>query len=148
MKWSAKAFSELTTVELYDIFRLRVDVFVVEQECPYPEIDGFDMTATHLYCKENGQYLAYARLIPAGEKYEEASIGRVLVPESVRGNGAGRELVAKSIEYITEEWGEERIKIQAQSYLKDFYGSFGFKPISGEYDEDGIPHFDMLFTKI
>lgn len=144
MDWMTKSFNALTTSELYEILKARVDVFVVEQKCAYPEIDGHDEASLHLLGIENGELTAYARLVPAGEKYEQASIGRVLVLPAKRNTGLGRQLVAQAISKIEDNWGVNEIRLQAQSHLKDFYGSFGFKPISDEYDDDGIPHIDML----
>lgn len=146
MKWMTKSFSELTTIELYQILKVRTDIFVVEQNCAYPEIDGHDEASMHLFSLHNGEIAAYARLVPAGGKYEQASIGRVLVVPTKRKSGLGRELVAQAIEKIIEEWDVKEIKLQAQSHLQSFYGSFGFQPISDVYDDDGIPHVDMLLT--
>jgi ElaA protein len=146
MKWMTKTFDQLTTYELYNILKVRTDIFVVEQNCAYPEIDGHDEASLHLFSLQDGEIAAYARLVPAGEKYEQASIGRVLVVPSKRKSGLGRELVAEAITKIIAEWDAKEIKLQAQSHLQTFYGSFGFQPISGIYDDDGIPHVDMLLT--
>jgi ElaA protein len=125
---------------------LRVNVFVVEQECPYPELDDLDQESIHVAYTENGKTLAYARLVPAGVKYSIPSIGRVIVHPEARGRGLARQLMEKCMEYIVSEWQATEIQLQGQVYLKDFYQSCGFKPISDEYDEDGIPHVDMKFT--
>ena len=146
MEWATKSFNELTTEELYNLLKIRVDVFVVEQQCAYPEIDGHDQASLHLLSIQDGEIAAYARLVPAGEKYEQASIGRVLVAPSKRNSGVGRELVSQAIEKIMEEWDAKEIKLQAQSHLQSFYESFGFQPISEVYDDGGIPHVDMLLT--
>ena len=123
--------------------KLRVEVFVVEQNCPYPELDGLDEVSTHIVYEEDGKVLAYARLVPAGKKYDAPSIGRVIVRKEARGRGLAKELLERSIRYIDEQWKEPEIQLQGQEYLKDFYGSFGFEAISEVYDEDGIPHIDM-----
>ncbi|MDC3413151.1 GNAT family N-acetyltransferase [Aquibacillus sp. 3ASR75-11] len=144
MQWKKKLFDVLTVQELYAILKARVDVFVVEQNCPYGEIDNYDQVSTHLYLENDGEIIAYARLLPRNVKYKEASIGRVLVNQTYRKNGYAKELLERSIAVILEEWKEPAIKIQGQEYLRQFYGSFGFKEISDIYLEDDIPHVDML----
>lgn len=148
LTWKLYKFEELTAAELYEMLKLRVDVFVVEQKCPYPELDNLDQQSVHLAYKENGEILAYARLVPAELKYGVPSIGRVIVSSDARGRGLARELVRRSIDFIFTEWKPEEIRLQGQLYLKEFYQSFGFNPISDVYDEDGIPHLDMKLDKI
>lgn len=147
MNWKLKKFDELTTSQLYTILKARVDVFVVEQQCPYPELDRFDEQALHLYLEEHDQIKAYARLLPKNSRYPEASIGRVLVVEQFRGKGYANMLMEKAVTFITTEWKEQKIKLQAQTYLQHFYESFGFKLITKPYVEDGIPHIDMILAK-
>lgn len=147
LTWKIYKFDELTAAELYEMLKLRVDVFVVEQNCPYPELDGLDQGAVHLAYKENEKVLAYARLIPGELKYGVPSIGRVIVSAEARGRGLARELMQISIDFIFSEWKPEEIRLQGQVYLKEFYQSFGFNPISDVYDEDGIPHLDMKLEK-
>ncbi|TWT04157.1 GNAT family N-acetyltransferase [Planococcus sp. CPCC 101016] len=147
MDWKTYHFEELTARKLYEVLKLRVDVFVVEQNCPYPELDNLDQQSVHLLCSENDEVLAYARLVPAGIKYNLPSIGRVIVHESARGRGLAKKLLEQSIEYILEEWQAPAIQLQGQVYLQGFYESFGFQTISDSYDEDGIPHVDMKFTR-
>ena len=147
MTWYVKAFHELTATEVYTILKERTDVFVVEQNCPYPEVDGKDLKSYHLYKVEHDEIVAYATLLPKGVSYEEASIGRVLVKKEYRGRGLAQELLKRSLAYLEQSLEETTIKIQAQDYLRDFYGSFGFKASSDTYLEDGIPHVDMLLTK-
>ncbi|MCA1054054.1 GNAT family N-acetyltransferase [Rossellomorea aquimaris] len=147
MTWNLKRFDELSTIELYSILKERTDVFVVEQECPYPEIDGKDLKSYHLYKEENGEVVAYSRLLPPGVSYEEASIGRILVKRSHRGKGIATELLRRSLAFIHDEMGESTVKIQAQEYLRDFYGSFGFQAVTETYLDDGIPHIDMVLEK-
>lgn len=147
MDWNTYHFDELTTRKLYEFLKLRVDVFIVEQECPYHELDGLDQESIHMAYTENNQTLAYARLVPGGVKYEIPSIGRVIVHSEARGRGLAKELMGKSIDYILTKWNAEEIQLQGQVYLREFYESFGFIPISEEYDEDGIPHVDMKWTK-
>jgi ElaA protein len=147
MSWKVKSFNELTTHELYEILQVRTQVFVVEQECAYLEVDGKDVHAHHLYKEENGEVVAYARLLPAGVSYKEPSIGRVLVKEEHRRRGLASELVERGLAFIHGEWGEQPVKIQAQEYLREFYGSFGFRAITETYLDDGIPHIDMILQK-
>ncbi|PYZ92300.1 GNAT family N-acetyltransferase [Salipaludibacillus keqinensis] len=147
MNWHIKKFNELTTDELYSILRERVNVFVVEQNCPYPEIDGKDSQSYHLFVREKGKIIAYTRLLPAGISYSQASIGRVLVIEEYRNTGLGKKIMKRSIDYLHQELKENEIKIQAQEYALQFYESFGFKPVSKVYLEDDIPHVDMVWTE-
>lgn len=143
MDWKTYRFDDFTARELYGVLKLRVDVFVVEQNCPYPELDNLDQQSIHLLYRENGEVLAYARLVPAGVKYELPSIGRVIVRDDARGRGLAKQLLERSIDYIVGEWQAQAIQLQGQVYLQEFYQSFGFQPISDSYDEDGIPHVDM-----
>lgn len=147
MDWNTYHFDELTARKLYEFLKLRVDVFIVEQNCTYPELDNLDQESIHLAYAESGRTLAYARLVPGGVKYELPSIGRVIVHPDARSRGLAKQLLEKSIDYIITEWEANEIQLQGQVYLKGFYESFGFVPISEEYDEDGIPHVDMKLTK-
>ncbi|MEC2071569.1 GNAT family N-acetyltransferase [Alkalihalophilus marmarensis] len=145
MEWMLKTFNELTINELYELIQLRIDVFVVEQNCPYKELDNKDQTALHLLGYENGRLIAYSRLFKPGDSYgEEASIGRVIVRRDARSFGYGKELLMQSITRLEQLAEGANIKIQAQEYLHRFYQSFGFQSISEVYDEDGIPHVDMI----
>lgn len=147
MNWTTYHFDELTARKLYEILKLRVDVFIVEQNCPYPELDGLDQESIHLAYTENDRILAYARLVPAGVKYGLPSIGRVIVHPDARSRGLAKELLTRSIDYIFSEWEPQEIQLQGQVYLQKFYESFGFVPVSPAYDEDGIPHVDMKLSK-
>ena len=147
LTWKLYRFEELTAGELYEMLKLRVDVFVVEQNCPYPELDNLDQQSVHLVYRENGKILAYSRLVPGEIKYGVPSIGRVIVSPDARGRGLAKELIRRSIDFIFTEWRPEEIRLQGQLYLKEFYQSFGFDPISDVYDEDGIPHLDMKLDK-
>ncbi len=144
MNWHIKTFEELTNDELYGILKARVDVFVVEQKCPYEEIDNIDQKAIHYFAESNGNIAALVRILPKNTTYEEVAIGRVLVVEEFRGTGLGRTLMERAISFVQEEWNEKEIKIQAQTYLQAFYESLGFKQVSDVYEEDRIPHIDML----
>ncbi|SEN83690.1 ElaA protein [Amphibacillus marinus] len=147
LKWKMKKFTEFTTLEWYQIAKLRVDTFIVEQKCTYRDLDDYDQVSTHIFLQKNDQIVAYMRLIPSGNYYQEASLGRVIVKESERGFGYGRELLDKGVHHLTEQMGEQVVRIQAESYLKDLYESYGFQVISEPYLEFNIWHVDMLLEK-
>ena len=140
MMWEGKEWAELSTREVENIFSLRSEVFVVEQDCVYQDIDGKDQKAKHVLGKKENDIVAYARIFKPGDYFKEASFGRAVVKKTERGKGVGDELVKNCLENITEE----EIKISAQSYLKGFYGKHGFKAEGNEYLEDGIPHTAMF----
>lgn len=143
MKWVLKKYDELTVDEFHDILKLRIDIFVVEQTCPYPELDGKDKKAWHFYGIKNEKIIANTRIFKPGDYYNEASLGRVIVDESYRRTGLGYELVNRTLEQMRRLFGDVPVKIGAQTYLKKFYGSFGFQAQGDEYIEDGIPHVHM-----
>lgn len=145
MNWHIKRFEELTTIELYEILRVRAEVFVVEQTCIYQDLDEKDKKAFHLFCEEDGQITAYLRILDKGVSYPEISIGRVLTAENSRRKGLGREMMQKAICFISDELLKKKIRISGQLYLKDFYESLGFKTVSEVYLEDDIPHIEMLY---
>jgi ElaA protein len=145
MPFVFKTFQELTLDELYNILQLRSEIFVVEQDCVYNDLDGFDKEAVHLFHKKEEKIVAYARLLKAGTRFPDFSIGRVVVKESERGNGLGIELMEAAKKYIINGLGATKIKISAQSYLQRFYENLGFEVITEMYLEDGIPHFGMIF---
>lgn len=147
LEWKLKKFHELSSNELYSILKLRCEVFIVEQKCPYEDIDGKDIPSYHLFLEDNGVILSYLRIIPQGISFDEVSIGRVLVNSLYRKNGYGREMMNKAIDFVINDMKESSIKIGAQSYLKDFYKSIGFNEISQEFLEDDIPHIYMLYEK-
>jgi ElaA protein len=144
MEIKVKNFGELSTKELYDVLQLRSEVFVVEQDCVYQDIDGKDERALHIMGLEDGNLVAYARCFQAGDYFDEASIGRVLVRENYRKMGYGHVITKASIEAIKTNYKADKIKISAQVYLVIFYESHGFKTIGDRYMEDGIPHIAML----
>jgi ElaA protein len=146
MNWTIKSFEELTNLELYNILAARCEVFIVGQGA-YQDPDGVDIVCDHLYAREGDEIAAYCRIVPAGVKYAEASIGRVIAPEKYRGRGLGRALMERAIAYLTEELGETAIRISGQAYLQRFYESLGFKTVSEPYLEDDIPHLEMLYQK-
>ncbi|MFS0644501.1 GNAT family N-acetyltransferase [Siminovitchia sp. 179-K 8D1 HS] len=144
MEWHLKTFDQLTTVELYKILQARVDVFVVEQECAYRELDDHDQTAFHLFAACGEEIAGYARILPPGSTYHELSIGRVLVRKTYRGKGLATELIKRALKFVQENTKVNCVKIQAQEYLLSFYRSFGFEPVSEVYLDAGIPHVDMV----
>lgn len=147
MTFQSKPFSQLTTYELFSIMRERVDVFVVEQNCPYPEIDDTDIdpATMHLYRFENDNVASYARCYLKNEAY--SAFGRVLVAKTQRGKGIGFELVKEAIDCCFSHFPKQDIYIGAQTYLLDFYRSFGFELQGEVYLEDGIAHQDMILKK-
>lgn len=143
--WKIKSFEELTNLELYSIFQLRLAVFSVEQNCAYQDADGKDLKSYHLMgANENEDLVSYARIVPQGISFKEVSIGRVITSNLARGTGAGKEVMQKSIEFIEQKYGPVPIRIGAQCYLIKFYSNFGFQIASEEYLEDNIPHIEML----
>lgn len=144
MQWQFRSFEALTALELFTIYQARTAVFVVEQNCPYQEVDNKDLQAVHLFAKNANNLTAYCRLIP---DTDGVHIGRVLVVKENRGSGLARELVQKAMDYCSTHFSNQPIHAQAQSYLQAFYESFGFKAMSGVYLEDGIPHLDMVWER-
>lgn len=142
MELMVKRFDELTVHELYAILKLRVNVFVVEQACIYPELDDKDLRAHHVWLEENGEILAYLRVLEPGVSYAEASIGRVIAAR--RRQGLGSRIVAAGISVAKERLGAEAIRIEAQTYARGLYEKLGFRQTSEEFLEDGIPHIEML----
>lgn len=142
--WKIKTFSELTTPELYEIIKARVNVFVVEQDCPYPDLDDNDQKAIHLWAENNGEVLAYCRIFDKGIKYPETSIGRVVTTENGRGTGLGKQLIKYALEIIENRLGTSEVRISAQDYLLKFYSDFGFQDTGKKYLEDNIPHTEMF----
>ena len=143
IKWEIKHFEALTTIELYEILRLRSEVFVVEQNCVYQDIDSKDEKSLHLLGFFNGVIVAYSRLFKSGDYFENAAIGRVVVAQKYRNQKWGHALISASIAGIQDYFGETKITISAQLHLKAFYEQNGFKQTSEPYLEDGIPHIEM-----
>jgi ElaA protein len=139
-----KAFSELTTNELYVILQLRSKVFVVEQDCVYQDIDDKDQKALHVIGYKNGKVIAYTRIFKPGDYFEFASLGRVVVEEKERINRYGHIILKESIKAIENYFNETCIKISAQTYLKKFYKTHGFQQVGEGYLEDNIPHIEMI----
>lgn len=149
IKWQIKQFNQLTLNELYDALKLRIDVFVVEQTCYYPDLDDLDRhpQTLHLFCYQNSQMTAYLRVLPKGLTYDNyPSIGRVVVAEQARGSGLAHKMITKAIHICRQTFPEQTVKISAQEHLEKFYNQHGFTKCSAMYLEDGIPHISMIQT--
>lgn len=145
MKWFHKKFNELSLNEFYEILKLRVAVFVVEQTCPYQEIDQYDKKATHIFClNKQEEAIAVARILEHSTEDAFIRFGRVAVAKPLRGGDLSHQLMLHTLSYIEEDLPNKPIKISAQSYIKRFYERYGFKKVGTEYVEDGIPHIDMI----
>lgn len=142
--WKIKTFNEFTVPELYAVLKARIDVFVVEQNCPYSDLDNYDQKAVHIWAEENGDVLASCRIFDKGIKYDEASIGRVLTTQRARGKNLGKQLIQYAVETIENRFRTSEIRISAQDYLLKFYRDFGFEDTGKKYLEDDIPHTEML----
>lgn len=145
--WKIKTFEEFTVPELYNVLKARINVFVVEQNCPYPDLDDYDQKAVHIWAEQDGEVLANCRIFDKGIKYPEASIGRVLTTEKARGKNLGKQLIAYAIETIEARFRTDQIRISAQDYLLKFYGEFDFEDTGKKYLEDDIPHTEMFYQK-
>lgn len=146
MRYLIKPFSDLTTTELYHILQLRAEVFVVEQQCSYQDLDGKDPLADHLMFYEDKKLIGYTRLFKPREK-SMASIGRVIIHASFRKQNFGKQLMQQSIHHLNTTYGAEYIELSAQTYLLNFYNNLGFIEEGVEYVEDGIPHIKMVWKK-
>ncbi|WP_422485433.1 GNAT family N-acetyltransferase [Gudongella sp. DL1XJH-153] len=142
MKLIVKRFEELSIDELYEILQVRFAVFIVEQNCIYPEVDGRDQESYHVYLKDDTGIKAYLRVVDKGVSHEEVSIGRVLTTE--RGIGLGKRILSEGIKVAKERMNADKIVIEAQSYAKEYYEKAGFMQVSEEFMEDGIPHIKMV----
>lgn len=144
MIWKLKEWEELKPDELHQAYKLRTDVFVVEQGCPYPEVDDYDPQCKHLFAWKDKELVAYARVCPPETVYPEASVGRIVIPVNHRGGGLGKELVNRALEQAALDFPTHNIKLQAQEYLEGFYASFGFETITKSYPDMMVMHVDML----
>lgn len=138
-----KNFSELSNNELYKILELRIEVFTVEQDCAYQDLDDRDRDCRHLWLEEDGEILSYVRINPPGTRFTEPSLGRIVTKETARKKGYAETLIKKGLEVIQVDYAMPT-KISAQSYLEDYYSKFGFVKCSEEYLEDNIPHIEMI----
>ena len=143
--WRFAHFDELSAREVHDILQARSAVFVVEQACLFQDMDGADVAGWHLFARaDDGTIAAYCRLLPAGRAFAEPSIGRVITAEKVRGTGLGRALMQEALRRAAALWPGAALRIGAQQHLEGFYRSLGFVADSEPYDEDGIPHVEMV----
>lgn len=147
--WQNKNFSQLNTTELYDLLKLRIDIFVVEQTCFYPDLDDHDRhpKTQHVFCYQDGIMSAYLRILPKGLTYPDyISIGRVVIAPCARGTGLGHELMSVGLAKCRTYFANEKVKISAQEHLEKYYNQHGFERVSDMYLEDDIPHIAMLKT--
>ncbi|PPT95739.1 GNAT family N-acetyltransferase [Xanthomonas arboricola] len=147
LHWQCLRFDQLSTTQLYALLRLRSDVFVVEQQCAYPELDGKDSLpgVLHLLGRtDDGALAAYLRVLPPGVRYPEPSIGRVVIAATQRGHGFAHALLQEGVRLVHRQWPASAVQLGAQAHLQAFYAAHGFTPSSAPYLEDGIPHIDML----
>lgn len=147
MKWKVyKTFDDFSPRHLYDVLKLRQDIFIIEQNCIYNDIDGLDAYSEHLLLLEPDEtMIGYLRIVPAGIKFKECSLGRIAIEKSNRGKGFGKNLVEKGIK-ILYETGAHDIRIEAQAHLENFYKDIGFTTVSEVYEVDEIPHLQMIHT--
>lgn len=143
MELVVKGFAELSNEDLYEIMQLRVSVFVVEHACPYQELDGKDQEALHVYYRDGEGVQAYLRILKPGVSFQEAALGRVLTRQ--RGTGLGGQILREGIRLAGERFHARALRIEAQTYAKGFYEKAGFRQVSEEFLEDGIPHIQMLW---
>ena len=143
--WQDLHHSDLSVSQLYALLQLRCAVFVVEQNCPYQDIDGDDLEGEnrHILGWHNGTLVAYARILKSDDELQPVVSGRVIVSEALRGEKIGQQLMSKALESCTRRWPEKPIYLGAQAHLQNFYGQFGFIPVTDIYEEDGIPHIGM-----
>jgi len=146
MQTSIKSFSQLSNEELYGVLQLRAEIFVVEQNCVYNDLDGNDQVAYHLMIKtDDGKIVGYARMLDKGTRFNQPSIGRLVVSKEVRFKGLARRIMTEAAQWMKSNWQVNLIHISAQKYLKAFYSSLGYQTVTDTYLEDGIPHIGMDF---
>lgn len=146
-QWQTSDFGGLNTLELYAALRLRQQVFVLEQNCAYLDLDNLDQDAVHMMCWREGDLLAYQRCLAPGANFIESALGRIVVCAPARGQDLGRELVRRGIRHNLERWPNHDIRINAQAYLQAFYAELGFVAEGDVFDEDDIPHIQMVYPR-
>lgn len=147
--WQWRTFDQLSTDELYELLKLRQDIFILEQQCLYNDLDDQDQISVHLQGRVNDKLVAYLRVYPKTIDNEECMIiGRVLTDASQRGAGTGRGMMQQTMAFLAERFPDKTVQLSAQQYLTEFYASFGFEAISEPYDEDGIMHLDMRLVNV
>lgn len=147
VKWLYLPFSNLSVLDVHDILKLRQDVFIVEQDCAFHDIDGRDPSCNHLLARlasGDKQLAAYLRIVPPGEYFKEIALGRIITAQFVRGTGIGTLLIEKGIQIVEKEYGPINIRISAQAHLEKYYNKFDFQKAGEPFDEDGIMHIEML----
>ncbi len=140
-----KKYPDLSLNEFHDIIALRIEIFVIEQDCPYQELDGKDKLAFHLFYEYGGKIVGTTRILPPGISYDEVAIGRVVIHADYRGSGMGKKIMEDSMAFVKEEFGDVAVRLSAQKHLEKYYGNHGFVGTGKEYLEDGIPHIEMLY---
>lgn len=144
MNWKIyQGLTEFNSLHLYEVLKLRQDIFIIEQNCIYDDIDGLDKHSDHLLLLRNKDLVGYLRIVPDGKKFDEISLGRIVIHKNFRGGGYGEKLVKKGIQIAAGKKPGE-VRIEAQSHLESFYQKLGFRTVSNSYDVDGIPHLQML----
>ncbi|MEX1191049.1 MAG: GNAT family N-acetyltransferase [Brumimicrobium sp.] len=147
LNWQFKHYNDLLLSEFHDILALRIQVFVVEQKCPYQELDGKDKKAYHLICRNGkGNVVGTMRILPPGVSYEEIAYGRIVLDETERGTQQGHDLMREAMDFTKAEFGDVPIKLSGQKHLENFYNKHNFKSTGKEYLEDGIPHVEMIYN--
>jgi len=147
LNWQFKHYNDLLLNEFHDILALRIQVFVVEQNCPYQELDGKDKKSYHLICRNGkGDVVGTMRILPPGVGFEEVGLGRIVLAESERGVQQGHEMMKEAMTFSKEEFGDVAIKLSGQKHLEGFYNKHGFQSTGKEYLEDGIPHVEMKYN--
>ena len=147
LNWQFKHYNDLLLNEFHDILALRIQVFVVEQNCPYQELDGKDKKSYHLICRNGkGDVVGTMRILPPGVSYDEVALGRIVLAESARGEQQGHEMMKEAMTFSKAEFGDVSIKLSGQKHLEGFYNKHGFQSTGKEYLEDGIPHVEMKYT--
>ena len=146
LRWQTASFDELSKLELYEILKLRQEVFAVEQTSIYLDVDGLDQQSIHIACWEDQHLMAYQRCLPPGLQEKESTLGRIVVAPAARGRSLGRELVERGIAHNLQRWPGTNIRIHAQAHLEKFYSELGFVTDSDVYQLDGIPHLEMVLT--
>ena len=144
MKFEIKHYNDLSLDEFHDLIALRIEVFVIEQDCPYQDLDGKDKVGFHLLVKEDDSIIGTTRILPVGVSYPEVSIGRVVVANTHRMMKIGHVLMEKSMEFVYDHFGKVDVKLSAQKHLEKYYNQHGFVSTGKEYLEDGIPHVEMI----
>jgi len=145
--WQTTDFAGLDNAKLYAAMRLRQEVFVVEQDSRYQDLDNLDQGAVHILCWQHGELLAYQRCLAPGAHFVESAIGRIVVSPRARGRKLGRELVVRGIDHNLQRWPDHNIRINAQVYLERFYAGLGFLSTGDVFDEDGIAHIQMVYRR-